>query len=359
MKGSTLAIATVLLGSTVIAAPTAHAYITDDDACGSAPAGWSVPKGAVVASRGNGGAISKLMDAISEWYSHQMLSHGVGTYAWVSHATMKTPGIHVNVFGDDQVEGADIKWGYPGASQIDMGATYHALYRGGGAQAVSWVSGGLDGERTADYLWNTLPYCGSVSSGPCYVGVYSQQHSSEYMYLVARKEGGVSYRHGYGFYQYQDQRAVHLGDDMSAIGWGQHCSTFVAWGLALATGRVIAPKTYSNAVVYPATGTLHSSVSNECDDGAGWFGGIFVNCGDIADQIVNCFTAQAAGNLSRCDDDSSSTWQSWRTTGTATSVSPDRVIGRGAAGSGGGPWAGNPEQPVYWNNGGSTYGCFF
>jgi len=356
MNGSKLAVALVL-GSVAVASP-AHAYIADDDACGSAPAGWSVPKGAVVASRGHGGPIPALMSVINEYYSHQMLSHGTGSGAWVSHATMKTPGVHVGVFGDDQVEGADIKWGYPGPSQINMGATYHSLYRSG-AEAVTWIAGGTDGERTADYLWSTVPYCGSVSSGPCYTGVSSQEDSGAYLYLIGRKEGGTTYRHSYGFYQYQDSRAVQAGDDTSAIGWAQHCSTFVSWGLALATGRVISPKLYPNSLVYPATGALHSSVSNECDDGAGWFGGLFVNCDDIADQIVNCFTAQSVGNLNRCDDDSASTWQSWRNTGTATSVSPDRVIGRGAAGSGGGPWGGQPEQTVYWNSPGTTYGCFF
>jgi hypothetical protein len=358
MRGSRLATLTVLFGSITLTGSSARAYIGDDDACGSAPAGWTAPEGSTVASRGRGGAISRLMDAIGEYYSHQMLSHGTGQYAWVSHATMKTPGVSVGIIGDDQVDSADIKWGYPGASQINMGATYHALYRGNGAEAVSYVAGGADGAATASWLWNTLPYCGNVSSGPCYVGVYSQEGDG-ILYIVARKEGGVNYRHGYGFYQYQDSRAVALGDDRSSIGWGQHCSTFVAWGLALVTGKTISNKYYPNSVVGPAAHTLHSSVTSECDNDAGWFGGLFVNCGDIADQIVNCFTAQAAGTLSRCDDDERSTWQNWATYGTASSISPDRVIGRGAAGSGGGPWAGQPQLPVYWNQGGSTYGCFF
>jgi hypothetical protein len=38
-------------------------------------------------------------------------------------------------------------------------------------------------------------------------------------------------------------------------------------------------------------------------------------------------------------------------------VSPDRVIGTN--GDGGGPWAGKAQQQVYFNQGGSKYGCFF
>lgn len=51
------------------------------------------------------------------------------------------------------------------------------------------------------------------------------------------------------------------------------------------------------------------------------------------------------------------TWQTTANTATATSVSPDRVVGRGH--SGGGPWAGKAENPVLWNSGGSVYGCWF
>ena len=184
---------------------------------------------------------------------------------------------------------------------------------------------------------------------------YSTQDSGAYFYLIARKASdGTVYRHSYGFYQYQNSRAVTTGDDMSSLGWSQQCSTLVAWALSEATGRTIATKYYSNAVVYPATGTLHSAVSNECDDGAGWFGGLFVNCDDIADQIVNCFTAEYYGDLGKCDDDHSSTWQSFRNSATASSVSPDRVNH-----GGGGPWDGGAQNSVYWNSGGSVYGCFF
>ena len=337
----------------------ARAYISDTDACGSSPAGWSVPKGGAVASRGRGGAITRLMDSIGEYFSHQMLAHGNG---WISHATMKTPGLSVGIIGDDQVDGNDLKWGWPGPAQVTRGATYQMLDRGNGAEAVKWVTGGTAGATTADWLWgvgaNALPSCSSVTSGPCWTGAYSQKDSNAMFYLIARKDtSGTVYRHSYGLYQYQDSRNVQGGDDTSSMGWTQQCSTMMSWALQRATGQTVTPKFYANSTVGPAAWTLHSAVSSDCSNDAGWFGGLFVNCDDVADQIVNCFTAQYYGDFGKCDDDRASTWQGFATFGTASSVSPDRVIGRGA--SGGGPWAGQMQNDVYWNSGGAVYGCFF
>jgi len=334
----------------------ARAYISDDDACGYAPAGWNAPNGASVATRAPNGPIAKLMDAIGEHFSHQMLSHGPGSDKWVSQATMKTPGIEVGIFGDDQVDYEDLLWGYPGPSQVNMGAVYHSLYRDSGSTEIKYTSGDAVGAQVADYLWYTLPYCGNVSSGPCYQGVYSQEDDGEVIYIIGRREGSTTYRHSYAFFQYQDDRSVPNGDDTSALGWGLHCSTFMAWALNIVTGQTISSKTYSNAIIRPAAYTLHDALEDECDDQAGWFGGLFVDCDDISDQIVNCFTAEVNGP-EVCDNDQRSVWQSFAATGTATSVSPDRVLGR--AGNGGGPWAGKAQQQVYWNQGGNVYGCFF
>lgn len=333
----------------------AHAYIADDDACGSAPAGWNAPNGAAVSSRQAVGPITDLMDAIGEFYSHQMLSHGPGSTKWISHSTMKNPGVEVSVFGNDDFDYNDLVAGYPGPSQINMGAAYHMLYRGAGA-TVRYVSGGSTGAKIADWFWSSLPYCGNVSSGPCYTGVYSQESSSYYLYIIGRKQNGTTYRHSYGLFQYQNDKSVPNGDDTSSISWAQHCSTFMAWGLHLVTGQTISSKTYYNSVVGPAAYILHSAVSDECDDSAGWFGGLFVNCDDLADQLVNCFTAEING-AGICDNDSSSVWKNFATNGTAVSVSPDRIVGNN--GNGGGPWATNPEYTVYFNQGGSVYGCFF
>ncbi|MCA9680026.1 MAG: hypothetical protein H6708_10395 [Kofleriaceae bacterium] len=355
----------VVLGLLAVEAP-AHAYISDSDACGYAPASWDVPKGAAVASRAQHGSISRLMDAIGEYYSHQMMAHGNG---WISHATMKTPGVSVGVvwpWNDDQVEGEDIKSGWPGASQVDMGATYHMLYRDGGEAGtdVKWYDGGADGAATADWLWgtgaDTLPYCGAVTSGPCWTGATSQQDGGQAFYLIARKDGsGAVKRHGYGFYQYQNSRDVVTGDDASSLRYSQHCSTLIAWGYKQAVDKTLATKTYGNAIVGPAAYTLHDSVASECEDAAGWFGStFFVDCDDIADQIVNCFTAEYYGDINACDDDGSSRWHAFASAGTARSTSPDMLVGRNQAAAVG-AWVGKPAYTPHWNSGGNVYGCFF
>ena len=56
--------------------------------CGSTAAGWNAPNGAVVFNRGPG-PIRSVMDAIGEYRTHSMLSHGPG--GSVSHATLATP----------------------------------------------------------------------------------------------------------------------------------------------------------------------------------------------------------------------------------------------------------------------------
>src|SRR3954463_7418565 len=59
---------------------------TSDIACGSAPAGWNVPNGSIVLSRGGEGPVTAVLDAVGEYRTHSMLSHGPG--GQVTHETM-------------------------------------------------------------------------------------------------------------------------------------------------------------------------------------------------------------------------------------------------------------------------------
>ena len=337
----------------------AHAYIDGGSkACGCAPAGWNVPNGAVISSRGSSGPITGVIDAIGEYYTHSMISHGPGSSAWVSHTTMKTPGVNVSIFGDDQIPVDEIRYGYPGAAQVNMGGAYKMLY-GGAVDAVKYTDGGTPGQTMANFLWYTIPSCSSVADGICYYGAYSQQqgdysYSTEYIYVIGRKYNGTTYRHSYGVYQYADDARVPEGDDMSDPGWAMECSTFAAWSLAVATGQVMTSKFYPNSVIGPAAYTLWADVRDECKSGAGWFGGLFVDCGDIADQMVNCFTSFYA-----CNDDRASTWQTFAATRTATSISPDHVIGVNGHTGTNSPWAGKVQYDVQWNSGGQVCGCGF
>lgn len=337
----------------------ARAYIDGGSkACGCSPAGWNVPNGAVISSRGTTGPITGVIDAIGEYYTHSMLSHGPGSTKWVSHTTMKTPGVNVSIFGDDQIPVDEIRYGYPGPAQINMGGVYKSLYSGS-VDAVKWTDGGSTGAVVTDWLWYSVPSCSSVSSGPCYYVAYSQQqgsysYSTEYVYVIGRKYNGTTYRHSYGVYQYMDDARVPEGDDMSDPGWSMECSTFVAWSMASSTGQVMTSKVYANPVIGPAAYQLHASVTGECKSGAGWFGGLFVDCPDIADQMVNCFTG-----FGSCNDDRASTWQSVAASRSATSISPDRIIGVNGHTGTNSPWAGKAQYDVQWNSGGQVCGCWF
>ena len=342
----------------VLGAKTAHAYIDGGDkACGCSPAGWNVPEGAVVSTRGSGGPITGLITALGEYYSHSMLSHGPGSDKWVSHSTMYTPGVHVNIFGDDDMDVNELRFGYPGPAQINMGGAYKASF--GSPAAAVYTSGGTRGQQAAQYFWSGLPYCGNIESGLCYIGVYSNQdddysYDVEYLYIIARKQGGTVYRHSYGLYQYMNDHEVPAGDDTSDPGWAQQCSTFMAWTVAVATGQPTTSGTYPSTVLEPVALQLHDSLTNECEDGAGWFGGLFVDCEDIADQVINCFT-----HYDNCDDDARSIWRTVSQTQSAESVSPDRILGIHGHTNTNSAWAGKPQQQVQWNSGGSVCGCWF
>ena len=103
---------------------------TSDVACGSTAAGWNAPKGALVASRGKG-PVTAVIDAIGEWRTHIMMSHGPGQY--VTHSTMFSPGTNGwPTYCSTPIKANELEHGYPGTSQSNQGAIYQFLYGGGG-----------------------------------------------------------------------------------------------------------------------------------------------------------------------------------------------------------------------------------
>jgi len=344
----------VLLASLAVLPSSAVAYVdSGDKACGATPASWNAPKGANVSARlGEHAPIGALITLLGEYYTHSLLSHGPGPDRWVSHTTAKQPGTWVNPFGDDHLSTDELRFGYPGPAQVNMGAAYTMLFGTSASQAVVYMEGGWAGEQTADWLYG-LPACSSVSEGLCHLPVRSKK-ANQTFYLVARKQGGRSYRHSYGVYQYTDDRDVPEGNDRSDPGWAQHCTTFVAWALALATGQVVSSTTYPRGTVTMSqlTAALHGDVTQHCHDTGGLLGSWFVDCADLADQTVNCFTS-----FDHCDADDASIWQSYA--GPAVSISPDRMLGAAGHSDVSSPWAFEPLFPVQWNQPGSAYGCWF
>jgi hypothetical protein len=332
----------------------ADAYIDGGgDACGSSSAGWNAPNGSSVMVRSSGGPINVIIDLIGEYYTHSMMSHGPGYNKWLSHTTMETPGIHVNIFGDDHVDLQELRTGWPGPAQVNMGAAYTFLYVNGGAASVRVHNGNSATANAASWMWDSLPYCNNISSGVCYVGVYSEEENQVF-YIIGRKQNGTTYRHGYGFHQYSNDYQVARGSDTSAPGWNQHCTTFISWALAVtgnSTGMTSTTYPKNGVAISTITNNLHNSVEDQCDDGAGWFGGLFVNCGDIADQIVNCFTG-----YNNCDNDSASVWQNY--SGPPVSVSPDRGVNKSGHTNTNSPYSAS-SSAVQWNQPGNSYGCWY
>jgi hypothetical protein len=333
----------VVLGA-ALATP-AHAYIDGGStACGSTSAGWNAPTGASVATRGDG-PIRAVMDAIGEYRTHQILSHGTGPGAWASHSTAKTPG--ARVFGSLDTD--DLAYGYPATSQMNMGAAYTAMYSGNNMHA-KWQSGGSAGAAVANWLWNSLPSCSSISNGICYYWATSQKNSSHGLWIIGRRNSGSSqtFRHFYSLYQYQNIRDVHLGG-ANGLSGGNQCSSFMAWAQAFGGHGVIQPRHYNNSQIRAAAQLLYDNVRSSCQSAAGWLGGLFVSCSGAGNQVVNCMAEN------RCGDTS----DRWRTTSqwlTADSISPDRV--GGFAGSVHTIW-GSAEQNLQWNQAGNVYGCWF
>ena len=96
---------------------------TSDVDCGSVPAGWNAPKGAVVTSASEGGVIDPVINAIGENRSHSMMSHGANY--WSTHSTMFSPGTNGwPTYCSTPLKVDDLKRGKPGVSQINRGAIF-------------------------------------------------------------------------------------------------------------------------------------------------------------------------------------------------------------------------------------------
>src|SRR5690242_882756 len=79
-----LALVVAVISSLAVASTEARA----ETACGSVGGGWNAPNGAVVLTTGPG-IIKSVVNGVGEYYSHSMISHGVGS--WVTHETMRQP----------------------------------------------------------------------------------------------------------------------------------------------------------------------------------------------------------------------------------------------------------------------------
>jgi hypothetical protein len=338
-----------------VAAPASAATV----ACGSVGPGWNAPNGAVVFNRG-AGPIRDVLTAVGEWRTHSMLSHGPGGY--VSHATMKTPGMTSSwpdvctwPIDRDQLEG-----GYPGLEQVNQGGIYTFLYGDSDpSERTLWMGWQLGDARLAghngdparaaaiaNWVWYSMPYdVGAANTG---------------MYFP--KRGGA--RVPYSLFQYRNIEGTNVGG--GAWNNGMVCSTFLSYAHAVAGFGTLPAYTYSHSQISNAANALWSSVYSDCSEYNGFWGSALLTvacpffdvCGNAADQVVDCM---ATHNCRSSDD---TYWKGVTNDplAVATSISPDRIGGWGVHPWGTQPgastWSADYNHDVQWNSGGNVYGCW-
>ena len=318
-----------------------------EGACGSTAAGWNAPNGAVVFSRGEG-PIRPVMDAIGEYRTHSMLSHGPG--GSTSHATLATPtqtdwpGVCTK-----PINGNHLQYGYPGLQQINQGGAYHSLYsEGGSVEWIGWQQGDpAQAALIGDSIWYNHPF----------VTDRSRADSGQ----TIDRPLWHNMRINYSLYQYRDLESVHHmpGD---AANNGMVCSTFLAYAHNYAGRGYVTPYTYSHGQIANASNALYAGVYNQCKASLGWFLNAaltvacpFYNvCGNAGNQVANCMATNS------CDSSSASPWKGVRDdpNATATSISPDRIGGWGVHSMHNTVWGPDYSHQLQWNSGGNVYGCW-
>lgn len=311
--------------------------------CGSAPGAWNVPNGASVNSRSQSGVVANVLNQLGEYYSHTMISHGA---TWMSHASMQTPRANVWNSSTDNWNLADILQGGPGAATVNMGGAYTFLYRQpeGPPMTVDYVDGGALGVAAANALL-ALPDCATITDGKCHTQIADPQGTR---YIIGFRIAGATYRHSYGVYTFVNAYNIPSGVQTTTPYAALQCATFVAMALNWGTGTTMTSHAYANAVVAPAVQKLYDIIHDFVQAGGG-------NAGTqalLANQMTNCFTSPT-----KCDDRTATPWQAFKATGTASSISPDRIRGINGHADVVSPWKG-ATQAVQWNAAGTVYGCW-
>jgi hypothetical protein len=372
--------------------------------CGASNPYHDAPAGYLVMTRARTSIIKGVVDALGEYRTHTMLSHG----GWFTHATMKTPSSSTDM---PHLNPTQLRFGDPGASQISASAAYASLYGpdNGGIEHISKQQGGTEGTTVASWLWGSMPYrwvgnrcvnqgvvcnqstysyydCnGNLVTGGCYFvadGRVSGWFPNGTVYwdpprsnlTVSMKVGGGYYRlqaNGvdvpYSLHQFADIGTVNTG---AMDGDGMVCSTLQAYAVRKALGRSVQAVTYSHAQTAAAMNQFRAGVFNACKSSdKGFFGGIVdfllfgsisdSKCGEAANQAINCMI-----NPATCGD-SGGAWTSARdnTSVLARSVSPDDISGWRPGEdyndtSTNGPWAPSNWEPVSFSGAGATYACW-
>ena len=347
-----------------VAAATAREE-TRVEVCGGTTYHWNAPKGAMVSSRAaTRGLLNVVVDAVGEYRTHTMLSHGPDR--WVTHATRRQPKTQASC-GKPFVPD-DLRYGFPGAAQVNQAGIFKYLYANEGwanlaylkYQRSKWYGQQYDsnGEQIADHAWYDVPYSVAVS----------ERDPAAFFYRLHL--GGTTKPTHYGLYNLRTVGGQFVGGFLP--GGGTACSTLLSFLQAVApvtppngiTHHYIWPHNYGHSKTINSASDVYWYLNDLIDRESPWYVSLPFACSRNvqpkdtgAHQVVMCIL------FDRCDDGN------WMNTSyrsdpsvTATTISPDRLGGwSGHPFKGGGVsvWASDGDHLVQWNNGGSTYGCWF
>jgi hypothetical protein len=350
-------------------ATNAHAWNVGQT-CGSSPANWNAPNGAIVANSSSS-PIKSIMNSLGESRTHTIISHGNG---WASHATTAQPSQSAQTCGQIPINPVELAQGYTGFSAVNVGAMSAVL---SGSTFIKYQipyttsSADLSGaEGTANFVWDWSPRPGNNFTW--------QWHSNGY-YILGQTEGTWFRRYHYEFNQYMNS-AGRLDGDIGN-GAGSVCTTAIGYSYAnwrfydnpsFHRGNI--PKhSYSKQQTVNAGNALFSAIWTMCYQGLGWFGQTFdwvascnaaTTCERAAWQTLNCFFS--GRNVSgSCNGVYGSSWNAYVADNSpqgnqgAASLSPDGLLGWSGLPTNDNLWAPYVDNNVQWNGEGNVYGCWF
>jgi hypothetical protein len=323
------------------------AQVLAQPSCGYSPASWNAPNGAVVFSRGPG-PIRDVLDAIGEYRTHSMLSHGPG--AGVTHGSMKIPSQNSwPTICNVPINANQLRWGYPGIEHVNQGAIYQFMH--GDASLTEWSGYQLGNPSRAAAIGDTIAY-----NYP-YAVEASQVDGSQTFRRLLRYGSRINY----SLFQYRALEWSHWVPGSSENN-GMVCSTFLAYAHNYAGQGFVPEYVYPHDKIANASNSLYSGTTNTCRAALGWFQGAlltvvcpFVNvCGYAGNQVANCMSNN------RCDTNDYRIWSGMRDdpNTVAVSISPDRLGGWGVHPTTTTLWAPDYTHQLQWSSGGSVYGCW-
>ncbi|HYW87020.1 MAG TPA: hypothetical protein VFB50_04575 [Chloroflexota bacterium] len=361
---------------------------TNQPACGTVSAAWNVPNGGIAFNRSDG-PVKSVIDAIGEYRTHGIISNGTTNY--VSHCTMHSPGqTGWPTYCSTPAEPGDLDPGFPGASQVNMGAIYSMLFcsSAGSTDCTSYAGSSStvgtnleffayqngsvtpgypnDAANIANWLWNAPYYEWWTSQKNSIQGFWRLRKQYDNMLIPYELHQFMAIESSYlNGYSYHDGMHSESFPAYAQYAWA-HTSAMVS---ASGANYAVSPFTLDNGSTSTAANALYNSVYNECSNSLGFWAGVGAGitcidfngiCDEAADQVVNCM---ATGN---CGTSDHGVWTGLVNGGaTATSISPDSLGGwsghtwSGYPTSGASVWGYDINQTPQWNSGGSVYGCFF